>query len=384
MDFQKTEEQELLLDSLKELIAREVTENEVKDWYQNHAVSEKFNKAFIEAGFGFLGIPEEYGGTPADITTLMLVSEELTHQTCATIPLLSNILNMFDIVEYGTPEQIKLTMDITKETGNPAFLLAISEPQAGSDNNVMTTTAVHKDGKVILNGHKTWITHGGVAPYSLVFAKEDNADLNNKEISMYLIPSNTPGIKFEQLHKIGQTTTVFAEMYLDNVECKESDLVGEKGKGFIQLMKNFEVERLLISSFSLGLAQAAMDDAAAYAGQRVQFGQPIGKFQLIAEKLTDMEIKIKNMRNMLYEAAWKVDNGQSIRLDSALVKRYCAMTATQVCYEAMQIFGGLGYTTDTRVSRAWQDARGWEFAGGTDEIMVHIAGKQILKKYANK
>ncbi|ACL18377.1 alkylation response protein AidB-like acyl-CoA dehydrogenase [Desulfitobacterium sp. LBE] len=382
MDFRMSEEQELLLESLCELIAREVTEADVKTWYENHAVSEKFNKAFIEAGFGFLGIPEEHGGTPADVTTLMLVSEEVVHQTCATIPLLSNILNMYDVVEFGTPEQIKLTMDITKETGSPAFLLAISEPQAGSDNMRMTTTAVHKDGKVILNGSKTWITHGGVAPYALVFAKEDNSDLTNKAISMYLVPSDTPGIKFAPLHKIGQTTTVFAEMYLDNVVCDESCLVGKKGEGFMQLMKNLEVERLLISSFSLGLAQAAMDDAAAYAGQRMQFGKTIGSFQLIQQKLTDMEIKIKNMRNMLYEAAWKADNGISIKLDSALAKRYICMTATEVCYEAMQIFGGLGYTTETRVSRAWQDARGWEFAGGTNEIMVHIAGREIVKKYA--
>ncbi|MHB8074758.1 acyl-CoA dehydrogenase [Desulfosporosinus fructosivorans] len=382
MDFNRTEEQELLLESLTELIAREVSEDDVKTWYKEHAVSEKFNKAFIESGFGFLGIPEEYGGTPADITTLMLVSEELTRLTCATIPLLSNILNMYDVVEFGTPEQIKLTLDITKETGDPAFLLAISEPQAGSDNSRMTTTAVRKNGKVYINGSKSFITHGGVAKYSLVFAKDENSDLDNRAISMWLFPSDTPGVKFAPLQKIGQTTSQFCEMYLDNVEIDESCLVGEPGKGFLQLMKNLEVERLLICSFSLGLAQAAMDDAAAYAGQRSQFGQPIGRFQMIQQKLTDMEIKIMNMRNMLYEAAWKKDNGMSIKLESALAKRYCCMTATEVCSEAMQIFGGLGYTTETRVSRAWQDARGWQFAGGTDEIMVHIAGREILKKYA--
>lgn len=381
MNFNLTEEQELLLDSLRELVAREVTEDDIKRWYEEHAVSEKFSKAFLEAGFGFLGIPDEYGGTPSDITTIMLVAEELTRLTAAAFPFLSNCLNMYDMVEFGTQEQIKTTMDIYSQTGKASFLLAISEPQAGSDNMAMTTTAVRKNGKVYLNGAKTWVTHGGVAPYSLVVAKDENSDPGNKNMSMWLFPSDTPGVKFAQLHKIGQTTTNFAEMYLDNVEIDESCLVGEPGKGFLQLMKNFEIERLLICAFSLGLAQAAMDDAAAYAGQRTQFGKPIGSFQLISDMLCEMEINIKNMRNLLYETAWRHDNGMSIRTESALAKKYIGKTATKVCSDAMQIFGALGYTTETRVSRAWKDARGWEFAGGTEQIMTHIAGRGILKKY---
>jgi len=125
-----------------------------------------------------------------------------------------------------------------------------------------------------------------------------------------------------------------------------------------------------------------MEDAAAYAGQRVAFGQTIGKFQQIQQKLTDMEVKIQNMRNLLYKTAWELDNGISVQLNSALVKRYIPNAALEVCSDALQIFGGLGYTTETRVSRLWQDSRGNQIAGGTDEIMVYIAGRQILKKYA--
>ncbi|NLI92368.1 MAG: acyl-CoA dehydrogenase [Peptococcaceae bacterium] len=381
MDFKFTEEQELLVESLREFMSREVTEEDIKTFYKEGAVSEKFSKAFIEAGFGFLGIPEEYGGTPADVTTLMLVGEELSRQGAAVFPFMSNILNMYDMVEFGRPDQITTTMEIYRQTGKPAFSLAISEPQAGSDNSSMTTVATHKNGKVYLNGAKTWVTHGNVAPWTLVVCKEESPELTNKNMSMYLFPADTPGVKFSQLHKIGQTSTTFCEMYLDNVEIDESALVGERNKGFLQLMKNFEVERLLIAAQSLGLAKAAMDDAAAYANERIQFGKPIGSQQMIQQMLTDMEIKIKNMHNLLYEATWRHDNGLPIKLESALVKRYCGMTGTEVCSDAIQIFGGLGYTTETRVSRAWQDARGWQIAGGTDQIMVHIAGREILKKY---
>lgn len=381
MDFRMTDEQELLLESLQEFMEEYAPEAKVKEWYANHEVPDELTKEFVNAGFGFLGIPEEYGGTPCDVLTLMMVAKEVCRLTGATMPFLSNILNMYDMVEMGTPEQIRMAMDAYAETGRSCFSLAISEPQAGSDNSSMVTTAKHVGDKVIINGSKTFVTHGDVAPYTIIVCKEEDPSRENKNMSMYMVPLNSKGISTSRLHKIGQGTTTFCEMYLEDVECDESCLVGEKGKGFLQLMQNFEIERLLICAQALGLAEAAMEDAAAYAGQRVQFTQPIYKFQLIQELLTDMEAKLINMRNMLYMCAWQHDNGESIRLNSALAKRYICKTATEVCSDAMQIMGGIGYTTETRVSRCWQDSRGWQFAGGTNEIMVHIAGRQIIKKY---
>ena len=297
------------------------------------------------------------------------------------MPFMSNILNMYDMLLLGTPEQIKMALDSYVETGESCFSLAISEPQAGSDNSSMTTTAKRVGDKIILNGTKTFVTHGDVSPMTIIVAKEEDPSRENKRMSMYMVPLNTKGISTSRLHKIGQGTTAFCEMYIDNVECDDSCLVGECGKGFLQLMQNFEIERLLICAQALGLAEAAMEDAAKYAAQRVQFNQPIYKFQQIQQMLTDMEIKIVNMQNLLYKCAWEHDNNISIRLDSALAKRYICKSATEVCSDAMQIFGGIGYTTETRASRCWQDSRGWQFAGGTNEVMVHIAGRQIIKKY---
>ena len=157
---------------------------------------------------------------------------------------------------------------------------------------------------------------------TIIVAKEEDPSRENKRMSMYMVPLNTKGISTSRLHKIGQGTTAFCEMYIDNVECDDSCLVGECGKGFLQLMQNFEIERLLICAQALGLAEAAMEDAAKYAAQRVQFNQPIYKFQQIQQMLTDMEIKIVNMQNLLYKCAWEHDNNISIRLDSALAKRY--------------------------------------------------------------
>lgn len=382
MDFRITDEQQLLLESLGEFMTRYAPEAEVKKWYEEHEVPEEVCKEFVAAGFGFLGMPEEYGGTPCDMQTLMLFAKEISRLTAGTMPFISNILNMYDMLEMGTPDQIRMTMDAYEKTGQSCFSLAISEPQAGSDNSAMTTTAKRVGDKIILNGTKTFVTHGDVSPLTIIIAKEEDPARENKSMSMYMVPLNSKGISTARLQKIGQGTTAFCEMYIDDVECDESCLVGEVGKGFLQLMKNFEIERLLICAQSLGLAEAALEDAAAYAGQRIQFNQPIFKFQQIQQMLTDMEIKVINMRNMLSMCAWQHDNGESIRLTSALAKRYIGKTASEVCDDAMQIFGGIGYTTETRASRCWRDARGWQFAGGTNEVMVHIAGRQIVKKYS--
>lgn len=304
MNFNITEEQQLLMESIQQFMERYAPESEVKKWYENHHVPTEVSKAFVEAGFGFLGVPEEYGGTPCDMVTLMMFAKEISRLTAGTMPFMSNILNMYDMLLLGTPEQIKMALDSYVETGESCFSLAISEPQAGSDNSSMTTTAKRVGDKIILNGTKTFVTHGDVSPMTIIVAKEEDPSRENKRMSMYMVPLNTKGISTSRLHKIGQGTTAFCEMYIDNVECDDSCLVGECGKGFLQLMQNFEIERLLICAQALGLAEAAMEDAAKYAAQRVQFNQPIYKFQQIQQMLTDMEIKIVNIEQaekLMYE-----------------------------------------------------------------------------------
>lgn len=382
MDFSLTDEQELLLESVREFVARNFTEEKIQQWYKEHGVPDELLREFMDAGLGHLGIPEEYGGVPVDKVTLCLVMEELTRAAGCSTPFELNLLSMYDICEFGSPEQIQFCMDYYNEEGRPCFALAISEPGAGSDNMSMVTTTKKVDGKIVINGQKTWVSGGENVPYVLLVAKDEDPSPENKNMSMWLVPMDSPGIKTASIHKIGQTLLPLCDIYFDSVVIDESALVGKRGQGFRNLMVNFEVERLTLAAWSLGLAQAAMEDAAAYAGQRVQFGKTIGSFQQIQQILTDMEIKLQNMRNLIYKTAWELDNGISVQLDSALVKRYVSETATEVCNDAVRIFGGLGYTTDTRVSRLWQDARGNQIAGGTSEVMVHIAGRQILKKYA--
>lgn len=382
MNFGLTEEQELLLESVDEFIETSGFDDEyfAKCWNEGR-VPVEYNKATLDAGFGSLGLPEEYGGTPVDLVTLVLVAERFQRRgfDCG---MLNNSLQVDDMDAFGSEEQKKAVYDYLMETGSAAFCVGITEPQAGSDNNMMTSSAHHENGNVILNGHKSMITNAFESPYILFMARE--ADIENNPISMYLVPRDTPGITMHHMHKIGYKMGSLAEIYFEDVTLPDSALVGKMGNGFFQLMKNFEIERLILAAQCLGMAECAFDEAAKYATQRVAFGTQIGKMQLIQEKLTDCYIKILNMRNLIYYTAWEKDNGISIRVDCNAAKLYAAQAGFEVVDDCMQIMGGIGYTEDCRISRIWRDIRQNRIGGGTDEIMIYNTGRGIFKEYASK
>jgi alkylation response protein AidB-like acyl-CoA dehydrogenase len=382
MDFGLTEEQELLFENLAELVEREWDETEYNDCYYNkHELPQKFIGALIENGFTMLGVPEEYGGTPVDNLTLVMFAVELARLTGASLPCASNAISIDDILAFGTEEQQRFILDYVGKHGTPPFALGFSEPQAGSDSSGILTTVTRRDGKVYVNGHKTMVTDADISPYLLAITRDLAGEVPMKSMSMWLVPSDAPGVRLEPLHKIGLKTGRFFEVYLEEVEIEESALIGVEGNGFMQLMKNFEIERLMLVAMGVGMAEAAFEEVARYCNVREQFGKPIGFFQIVQEYLTDMKIKIENMKNLLYKTAWEKDNGQSIQIDSALAKRYCAIAAFEVIDTCMQLMGGIGYTEESRISRMWLDIRHLRMAGGTDEIMVHIGGRQLLKQY---
>ncbi|MDO4888869.1 MAG: acyl-CoA dehydrogenase family protein [Actinomycetaceae bacterium] len=380
MDFSLSEEQELLLDSLDALLDEYATPSYVAEIDAKHEQPVAFKKAMHEAGFLNLGFPEEYGGVPCDTVTMCMIGERVASRGL-NLGYATEILQVLDILEFGSEEQKESVLSILGEGGVP-FALAFTEPQAGSDSSSMQLTAEHRDGKVVFNGTKTLVTNAVDTKYLLTMAVDPAVEDRRHAISMYLVPTDAPGIEMSPIAKMCWHTADSSEIYYNNVEVDESCLVGVKGEGFKQLMKNFEVERIMTASQSLGLAVAAYEDAATYAARRTQFGKAIGDFQIIQQKLTDMAIKIENMRNFVYRSAWMVDSGTLDRKQAAMCKRYCSIAAFEVCDDALQIHGGIGVTEGVRVERLWRDARGHRFGGGTDEIMVHIVGRQIIKEHA--
>ncbi|MCI6360098.1 MAG: acyl-CoA dehydrogenase family protein [Clostridiales bacterium] len=380
IDFSLTEEQELLLEQVEEFMKRGNYDEYFKECDRERKFPEKACKDFVEAGFHCLDYPQEYGGEEVDLVTIVLMKMKFFELGWPVLTLPGGNLEIDNILTYGTKEQQDTIIGLAK-SGIKPYTLGFTEPQAGSDNSAMTTRATHKDGKVYINGHKTFNTFATVSPYMMCIAREyENLENPYKDMSWYLVPLNAPGVKISVLDKVGCHCMPTCEVYLDNVEVEESALVGTRGKGFYQLMKNFETERLFTCISNVGMAQCAYNDAVAYAGTRVQFNKTIGEFQIIQEKITDMKIKCDNMVNMLLKCAWKKQRGESISMDASLLKRYTGKAAFEVIDDAMQIMGGIGYTNDCRIARLWRDQRGARIYAGTEEVMVHSSARSLIKE----
>lgn len=382
MDFSLSDEQISLVNDVAEYCAEYFGENDVRTMYEKHEIPLEATKAWVDRGHGLLGLDEAYGGKPASKLTIGLALEAAYHHSAATLPFINSTMALFYLSNSGTPEQIETLMSQYRQTGRTPFSLGISEPEAGSDTMNMTTCAQRQeDGAYLINGKKTFLAQGSVSPYILVLAKDEDPSRANSSISMWLVPRDTEGVRLEPMGKIGQQIIPVEDCTLTDVRVIDADRLGEEGAGFLGLMKGLETERCFVACWSLGLAQAAMDDAASYVSERIVFEKPLSSFQLIQEKLTEMETKLQASRVWLYRTLWELDNGISVRTSSALMKRFVVRSAFEIADDALQIMGGIGYAGQSRVGRIWADCRGNRFGAGTDEIMVHIAGRQIAKQY---
>ena len=384
MDFQLTDEQELLIESAREYASRYFTDEAVKQAYEvDHHISVEAAMAYREAGFMHLGLPEEVGGVPVDKLTEVLLVEKLHEFTGVTLPFVTDFNTITDVIDFGTKEQQEMIMDAIENVESTCIACsAISEPAAGSDNNAMTcVTKKQPDGTYILNGQKTWVTLGGLSIYTMVVAKDEDPSYENDKYSLWLVPNDTPGFTVAHLEKVGQQAIPFVDQFFDTVVLTEDMRLGEPGMGWKLLMKKLEFERCLVVASSLGLAQAAQNDAVQYAKDRIAFNKPIITNPRVQDLITENEKILQQSRWWLYYCLWKLDQGESINADIAMLKSWGTRAHLQVADNCIEIYGGLGYTDEVRVGRIWRDLRGNMLAGGTCEVMDYIAGRAVPKAY---
>lgn len=387
MDFDFTSDQELFFESAKEYAEKYFTPELIKQYYEvDHHISLEAAMAFRELGFMHLGLPEEVGGIPCSKLTLVALMEKLHEYTSCVLPFQTDFNSIMDVIEFGNKEQQQKIMDVVNNVESTSVAVtAISEPGAGSDNNAMTcVTKKQPDGTYILNGQKTWVTLAHLSVYTIVVAKDEDPAYENDKYSLWMVPNGIEGYTYGGLEKIGQQIVPFVDCFFDNVVLTEDMRLGEPGEGWKLLMKKLEFERCLVVASSLGLAQAALNDAGAYASERIAFKKPIAHLTQIQEHLCEMENIIQNVRLRLYQVVDMIDRGESTRLESALLKGYACKELTRVADMAMAIYAAIGYTKEIRVGRIWADLRGNEMGGGTTEIMNYIAGRQLVKKYKAK
>lgn len=385
MDFNLTDKQRKLVAAFREFGESAFIPDHVKQWRRDQGLPDEVAKGFVDLYFGCKDLKD--GETPDSysLTSQALIIQELSRCAGATLPFQNDLFNLRIMEEFAAGGEFSAVLEDYQQTGRLTFALAISEPQAGSDSMNMQTYTRTVDGKYILNGQKTFVNNGEYAPYILVAALDRDAENPGKypSLAFWLVPRDLRGITAVPISKIGQSMLPFASVSFENVELMpEYRLTGRQG-GFRQLFRLLEFGRVFTCASSLGMAEAAMEDAVAHARDRKAFGVQIGRFQQIEEMLTQMEMRLYNMRSMLYRATMAIDGAtDDERLSVALMKRYVPEAATEVASNAMQILGGIGYTDYSRTSQIWQDCRGNQIAEGTDQIMVYIAAPLVMDKYA--
>ena len=342
IDFSKTEEQELLIESIKELLEREMPAEKERECYRNGEFPWDAWKAMAEAGFTGLGLPEEVGGTDVDLMTVALANFTISRYGGPLAAFYSmGMPTMYDVCEFGTPEQIEKYVKPYIAGGAP-LALGISEPSTGSDVAGMQTSYAWDGDTAVINGGKHYTTCGMEAPAIIVIAKDPTVDNVHRGATMFLVDRDTPGVTINKLPKMGHENapTSICEVFLNDVRVPRSAILGVEHNGFMQTMANFTRERIM-----------------------------------------EMSCKIENMMNMLYKLCWQADQGQDVRILAGMAKYYCSKATCEVVDDAIQVLAGIGVVGDHRVGRYYIDIRSARIAGGSDQVMVFNTAPQILKRY---
>ncbi len=380
MDFTLSEEQQMLKD-----MVRKISVNEFAPRAAEIDEKEKFsweNKRVLEEN-GLLGIqvPEEYGGAGAGMLSLAIVVEEVARVCASTSVMLTTQALAADPLLLGGSHEQKLKWLKPMAEGSVLGACAITESGAGSDVTNINTLATHKGNGYVINGTKLFITNGGVSDITTVLAYTDKSKAH-KGISMFVVTKDTPGFSVgKEEKKLGIRGSDTRELIFEDCFVPEEHVIGNPGEGFKILMKTFNYTRPAVAAQAIGIAQGAMDAVVNYCKDRIQFGKPIGEFQGMQWMIAEMALKIEMARTMTYRACATIDNApasKDIPRLASMAKWFASDTAMQVTTDAVQIFGGYGYSREYPVERMMRDAKITQIYEGTNQVQRIIIANQIL------
>lgn len=375
MDFSFSTEHNMLRD-----MARDFTNAEIRPLAAKIDSDEEIPKELLKkiADVGLFGtaIPEEYGGGGFGKVGFCIAQEEVSRvcgSTAATIGAHQSI--GAQAIMVGGSEELKKKYLPRLASGEMLAAFALTEAEAGSDSFNLSTRAEKKGDTWILNGEKVWITNGSIADVYSVFARTE------KGITGFVVEKKFPGVSVgKNEKKLGIKGSVTNTVAFDNVEIPDENMIGIDGRGFFIAMETLNSGRLGLGAACFGAAKEMLEMSVTFSKQRKQFGEPISKFQAIQFMLSDIATHIYAMENMVYKAAFKLDNGEDITLDSAIVKLYCSEAICEIADKALQIHGGMGFSAELPLERFYRDARISKIFEGTNEIQKLIISRQILKQ----
>ena len=377
MKFDLDEEQAEIRDTVRRFTESHITPY-AETWDElNHFPREVYT---LMAELGLMGMttPEEYGGSALSRLSGALVYEELARGEMATSVGLS-VQNMVagSIARFGNAEQIQRW--VTRlASGELLGAFSLSETASGSDAASLQCRAENQGNSYLLNGSKTWVTNGGVADVYLLMART-SAGKGASGISCFVVEKGTPGFSFGKTErKMGLHSSPTRELIFENCQIPAFNRLGDEGQGFKIALSSLDGGRVNIGAVAVGVAQAAFDIACNYARERQQFGHPIGAFQGIQFMLADMAMKIEAARLLVYEAAYRLDTGQSASMYASMAKCFATDTAMEVTTNAVQVLGGAGYVCDYPVERYMRDVKVSQIFEGTNQIQRIVIARSLL------
>lgn len=377
MDFSLTEEQELIRN-----MVREFAENEVKpiaaEIDKNHRFPTETVNRMKALDIMGLSIPEEYNGSAGGTMSYALACEELARVCASHSAILSvHVTAIKSILYFGTEEQ-KQKFIPEMASGERLGCFCLTEPGAGTDAAAQASRGVRDGDNFILNGSKVFITNGSEGGRYVIFVLTQ-PEKGLKGITGFVVDRETPGLKIGQLEeKMGIRGSVTCEIIMDNVVVPVGNMIGKEGEGFKIAMRTLDSGRIGMAAQAVGIAQGALDAAVAYIKERKQFGKPIAANQGIQWMVADMATQIEASRLLTYHAAWMNDNAPRNSKEAAMAKLLAATTAMDVTVKAIQLHGGIGYTTTYPVERFLRDAKITEIYEGTNEVMKMVIAGNVL------
>jgi acyl-CoA dehydrogenase len=372
------EEHEAFRDTVRRFVAREIAPHAAA-WDEAGEFPRELYRKAAQAGLLGMGYPQEYGGTPADHFFRIVCAEEFAQAGCGGLSasLFSHTIGAPPIAAVGS-EELKRRVLPPVLAGEKISALAITEPDGGSDVANLRTTARREGNEYVVNGDKAFITSGMRADFYSVAVRTGGPGKGG--VSLLLIERDRPGFTRAPLRKMGWWCSDTALLHFQEVRVPAANLIGEENAGFRAIMRNFNSERLSMAAGAVGFAQACLDDALEWAGQRKTFGRLLAGHQAIRHRLVDMQTRVHAARAMLYDTAWKLKEAPRERThvaQLAMLKNFATDTM-QFCADcAVQVLGGAGFIRGSRAERVYREAKVMQIGGGSTEIMKELAARQL-------
>jgi alkylation response protein AidB-like acyl-CoA dehydrogenase len=375
MDFDLTDEQQLIRDT-----AREFTDNEIVQQSRENARNHHFDVDLVRkvAAQGYLGaiVPQEYGGAGLDYVSYGLIVEEIGRGDSAvrTVISVQTSLVCSAILKWGTEEQKHRYLPKLC-AGEWLGCFGLTEPESGSDAASLRTRARRTDSGWVLNGSKMWISMGNHAKVALIFAQTD-PEQAHRGLACFLVDTDQAGFQPQEIeHKMGLQASDTASISLEDVQVGEEDMLGEIGDGFKVAMSALDSGRYSVAAGCVGICQGCVDESVRYSQERVQFGRPIASFQLIQAMIADMVLRTEASRLLVWRAGFLKDKGRPNTLETSIAKLHATEAAQECANTAIQVHGGAGYVDDHPVERYFRDVRVTTLYEGTSQIQKLIIGR---------